>query len=208
MGYTFHYFPLRAVGEPVRQLFKIAGKDFEDKRITFEEWMADVKPTMPFNQLPVLELEDGTMIAQSAAIARYLGKEFGILWGKNNLEAAKVDGFIDLYKDYYNEIRQFYYTALGVLQGNLDELYESVLVPAADKFFALVEGRIEKEGHGYLVGSEISYADLVVCDHMVTLNNLRPEYLKKHPKLAGYQEKVYSHPALKKWLDERPEDKM
>ncbi|CAJ0947432.1 unnamed protein product, partial [Mesorhabditis belari] len=27
-------------------------------------------------------------------------------------------------------------------------------------------------------------------------------------KLADYQEKVYSHPALKKWLDERPEDKI
>jgi hypothetical protein len=33
----------------------------------------------PFNQLPVLEV-DGTPIAQSMAIMRYLGKEHGIIF--------------------------------------------------------------------------------------------------------------------------------
>ncbi|CAJ0580539.1 unnamed protein product, partial [Mesorhabditis spiculigera] len=211
MGYTLYYFELRAVVEPIRQLFKLAGKDFEDKRFTFPEWLGENSPkkTMPFGQLPVLELADGTKLAQSQAIARYLSKEFGgILWGSNNVEAAEIDALIDQYKEYYNEIRKFYYTNMGVMQGDLEELYKDVFLPAADKFYGFIEKKLDASKSGFLVGSELSYADLLVADHLVTLQNIKPEYLKDHPKLTAYKEKVYSNEILKKWLAERPETAM
>ncbi|KAK6029903.1 hypothetical protein OSTOST_03980 [Ostertagia ostertagi] len=36
--YKLLYIPGRGLAEIIRQLFVVAGKDFEDKRITFEEW--------------------------------------------------------------------------------------------------------------------------------------------------------------------------
>lgn len=46
----------------------------QDKRLTFDEWRAsgDLKASLPFGQLPVLEV-DGKYIAQSAAIGGCVG---------------------------------------------------------------------------------------------------------------------------------------
>ncbi|KAF1792329.1 Thioredoxin-like fold [Phytophthora cactorum] len=65
------YMPHPGRGEPIRLAFYIGGVEFEDERITREE-LANRKPSLPFNQLPVLEV-DGEVIAQSLAILRYAG---------------------------------------------------------------------------------------------------------------------------------------
>lgn len=39
-SYKLTYFDIRGRGEPARLVFKAAGKEFEDKRVTFEEWGA------------------------------------------------------------------------------------------------------------------------------------------------------------------------
>ena len=49
---------------------------------------------LPFGQLPVLEVEEGVYIAQSAAIMRYIGKKTG-LYPSDAVKAALVDSIID-----------------------------------------------------------------------------------------------------------------
>jgi glutathione S-transferase len=49
---------------------------------------------LPFGQLPVLEVEEGVFIAQSAAIMRYIGKKTG-LYPLDDVKAALVDSIID-----------------------------------------------------------------------------------------------------------------
>ncbi|XP_021339566.1 glutathione S-transferase-like [Mizuhopecten yessoensis] len=56
---------------------------------------------MPTGQLPVLEV-DGKQLSQSMAIARYVGREFGLA-GKNNLEQCMVDQVIDTASDCLTE---------------------------------------------------------------------------------------------------------
>ena len=68
--YKLTYFDLRARGEPIRLLFAVAGQEFTDDRIQFERW-PEVKPSVPFGQLPLLEIqEEGktTILAQSKTI--------------------------------------------------------------------------------------------------------------------------------------------
>ena len=59
-----HYFNLYAKGEPVRKALWKAGIEYTDHPITFEEWPTfKVLEKLPYGQLPVLELPDGTTIA-------------------------------------------------------------------------------------------------------------------------------------------------
>lgn len=63
-----------------RLLFTLGKVEFNDKRMTFDEWRAadSLKAQMPFGQLPVLEV-DGKFLAQSPAIDRYVAKLAGLM---------------------------------------------------------------------------------------------------------------------------------
>ena len=81
-----YYLPVRARGEALRMLLMHAGIDFEDRVLSFEEWQGGWKDKMPLNdagerQVPVLELEDGSMMPESAKIAEYIARQAGApLW--------------------------------------------------------------------------------------------------------------------------------
>ena len=64
------------------------------------EDMPSLKPSLPFGQLPVLEV-DGDTICQSMAIARYLASECGIA-GSSGLVKAQVDEVVDVINDVQN----------------------------------------------------------------------------------------------------------
>merc|ERR1711976_895085 len=72
-SYKLTYFNGRGRAEGIRMTLAASGVEYEDKRITFEEWGA-LKPNVPFNGLPMLEA-DGKQLGQSGAILRFLGKE-------------------------------------------------------------------------------------------------------------------------------------
>merc|ERR1711970_1528172 len=95
------YFNLRGRAELARLILAQAGAQYEDCRVEQGNW-PDLKKTLPMGQLPVLEVE-GTTIAQSIAIARYLARRFGLA-GKSDLVAAEADQAVDALDDLMNEI--------------------------------------------------------------------------------------------------------
>merc|ERR1711998_346086 len=81
-SYSLKYFPITALGEPIRMTMAIGGLEFEDRRIPGAEWK-DLKADTPYGQMPVLTIteDDGTVkqMAQCRSILRYLGKAFWTL---------------------------------------------------------------------------------------------------------------------------------
>ena len=74
------YFEFYGKAEASRQAFAIAGVAFEDHRIPMGgSGHADMKAAgkCEFGSLPVLELEDGTLLSQSMPILRYVCKTWG-----------------------------------------------------------------------------------------------------------------------------------
>ena len=74
MPIKFYYFDLYAKGEPIRMALSKAGVEYEDIQLTGQSWKdfkESGKPT--FGQVPVLELEDGSILTQTTAIMNYLG---------------------------------------------------------------------------------------------------------------------------------------
>ncbi|KAK6045647.1 glutathione S-transferase protein [Cooperia oncophora] len=136
--YKVTYFTGRGLAEAIRQLLVVAGKDFEDVRLTFEDWPKhkDGKNLLDsieenfhdskirvvgsqrclLGQLPVLEV-DGKKLCQSHAILRYLAREFGYA-GKTAWDQAQVDAIADQYKDFFQEIRPYFGAVLGFQKGD------------------------------------------------------------------------------------------
>jgi glutathione S-transferase len=112
--YQLYYFNSRGRAEYARLIFAVAGIEYEDIRIERENW-PKLKPgkdsysshyvivvksatDMPFEQMPVLVVDESFKLAQSYAIARYLAKKFGeisfLLWLRNcvSLLCKGLDG--------------------------------------------------------------------------------------------------------------------
>ncbi|WKY05478.1 hypothetical protein Q1695_006024 [Nippostrongylus brasiliensis] len=99
--YKLSYFNNRGKAEIARQLFVLAGQEFEDKRYASREEYAPHASETPFGLLPVLEV-DGKQLSQSNTIARYLARKFGYA-GKTPFEEALVDSIADQYNDFFVE---------------------------------------------------------------------------------------------------------
>ncbi|KAL6736811.1 hypothetical protein Aduo_007118 [Ancylostoma duodenale] len=199
--YKLTYFPVRGAGECARQIFALAGQEFEDVRLTKEQF-APVKPNMPFGQLPVLEV-DGKQLAQSLAICRYLARQFGFA-GKTPFDEAVVDSLADQYSDYRVEIKSYFYTAVGMMQGDKDQLKKDVLLPARDKFLGFITKFLKKNPSGFLVGDSVTWVDLLISEHCATMLGIAPDFLDGYPEVKAHMEKVRAIPNLKKWIETRP----
>mmetsp|Transcript_27042 Transcript_27042/g.41772 ORF Transcript_27042/g.41772 Transcript_27042/m.41772 type:complete len:263 (+) Transcript_27042:88-876(+) len=70
------YLPLRARAEALRMLLSHASVPFVNEVIQFSDW-PQVKPTVPNNQLPQLQLYDDTLLPHTKDIALHIAKLVG-----------------------------------------------------------------------------------------------------------------------------------
>ncbi|KAL3668101.1 hypothetical protein V7S43_006965 [Phytophthora oleae] len=156
-------------------LFSYGGVKFVDERVQFPDFPA-LKPTLPFGQLPNLEV-DGNIFAQSMAITRYAAKLAG-LYPSDALDALKVDTF----------------------SCSLDELDE----PYIDfKFKTQDEAEKEQKMKVFIeetftLGDNVSYVDVQLLDTVE--NKLKGEFpnftLDAFPKLAALLSSLKAEPKI------------
>uniref|UniRef100_H2ZLT1 glutathione transferase n=1 Tax=Ciona savignyi TaxID=51511 RepID=H2ZLT1_CIOSA len=195
-SYKLYYFPLKGRAEVIRLLFAQAGVELEDIRINFEEWPAR-KHEMPFGQMPVLEV-DGKKICQSAAIGRYVAREFN-LGGKDSFSAAKSDEFSDAVMD----------IMMKLPWTEKDEEKKKVLMATAlnetiPPMLATLEGLLE----GDFYAGEFTVGDIVLASSADHLLSLKPDILDPTPKLKALKERVFAMPNIAKYLATRPKTAM
>ncbi|GMT14652.1 hypothetical protein PFISCL1PPCAC_5949, partial [Pristionchus fissidentatus] len=204
-NYKLTYFNIRGRAEPIRMLFRLAGVQFEDRRIELEEW-PKMKNKTPFGSLPLLEYNH-EQLGQSQAITRYLATRFG-LSGRTPLEEAQVDAFADCIVDFLNAIDEFHLVACGLQPGSKGELYERSFCPARDKLFTVMQKQLKKNGSGWLVGSSITSVDIqLACVLKQMLDESgrgEDEILRGFGTIGEHQNKVHSHPRLAPYIESRP----
>jgi len=206
-AYTISYFDIRGLAEVPRLILAAGGQEFKDDRCAFSrnadgsyhrgDW-EERKKSAPYGQMPLLTLADGTVIAQSSAIVRFLSKKFH-LTGANEIEAALIDAQHEAVQD----LRKTYYTA------------KSDPTKAAE-FFAktLPEGiaYIEKniKGDTYTPHSNtLNYADITLYYALWSLHSENKEGVEKvlaaNPKVAAIHKAVPEQDKVKQYLAARKE---
>ncbi|EFO91316.1 hypothetical protein CRE_11848 [Caenorhabditis remanei] len=207
-SYKLTYFDVRGLAEASRLLFHLAGVPFEDKRITFGDGSWEkLKDSTPFGQIPVLSV-DGFEIPQSAAILRYLAKKFGFA-GKTPEEQAWADAIVDQFKDFFGAFRQLIVAQRGGKSAEeIEKITSEVVKPAQESYFKILNGILEKNKSGFLVGNGITFADLVIAENIESLEKFGFFNASEQPKLSALREKVYTQPSLKSYLASRPDSQI
>ncbi|XP_011702075.1 PREDICTED: glutathione S-transferase-like [Wasmannia auropunctata] len=196
-SYKLIYFPVTALAEPIRFLFSYAGIEFVDERFDRNDW-PNIKPTMPFGKVPVLEV-DGKKIGQSVAICRYLAKQCDLA-GKNDWEALEIDSTVDTIHDLRASMASYFYESNEQAKQE-KQLKAKEIVPY---YLERLDAQVKKNG-GYFVGGALTWADLTFVGLLDYLNlMMKEDIVEKYENLKQLQKKVEEVPAIKKWIQKRP----
>lgn len=84
-----YYFDVAGRAEAARIMLDIGAVAYEDVRFGHEEWASKYKALSPTGKSPYLELDDGTVICQSTAIAVYAAEVAG-LWPVESVQRART----------------------------------------------------------------------------------------------------------------------
>jgi len=206
------YFNGKGRAEPARLILAHAGVDYEDHRIEFSDW-PNLKPTLPFGQVPVLEVE-GKTIAQSNAIYRFLARRYNLA-GKSEFEEAEADMIVGVMGDAFDGF------VACLLEGKMkrnDEVRQKMLIEefktkTLPAHLDVMQKVLDEKKGKYLVGSDLTWADLVfICglDMYVNGHGMMPEYenknaLKDYQTITEYKKNIENLPKIKEWIEKRPQ---
>lgn len=205
-GSKLLYFGIPGRGESIRLALAIAGIEFEEERVPFPAW-GKVKPTTPWGALPVLELADGSQLAQSRSILRFIGKHTG-LYPADPLNAQRVDELMDALEDLAATI-----TNIG--QGlPKDEQEDARLVAVSEggavyDLLAKIDSFIEAHGtDGYAVGDGMNIASILTFTCLGRLvggvfYGIPPTVCNPFPNIQAVRKTVGNNPAVVAWYDAR-----
>jgi len=115
-----------------------------------------------------------------------------------------VDSLADAFKDFINEILDFFMMAFGFVEGDKDDVYQKKVVPAKDKLFPALEKFLKESGSGFLVGKSVTWADFFLAERIDLFNEYAPQIFEGHPEISKWIQKVMDLPAIKKLVAERP----
>jgi len=200
--YKLTYFDLRAVAEPIRLIFTLAGVPFEEERIPFEKW-AEIKPTrkIGFGQMPVLHV-DGKQLTQSLAIGRYLAREFGLL-PKDSFTVARCDEIVDILAELRLKFISYFFEKDETKKAEAKQNLLEVVFPNSYQNLSTLVG--ERNDGPFVDGKNITWADLFLANwNEIYTEHLGSELTSKYPILEKHMNAVYEVPTIKKYLASRP----
>ncbi|KAK9745112.1 Glutathione S-transferase, C-terminal domain [Popillia japonica] len=150
---TLTYFDLKGLAEPIRLLLKYGQIEFEDIRISKEDW-PEQKSFTPFGQLPTYK-ENDKLAWQSTAICRYVAKKVK-LTGSNDWEDLEIDAIVDTYRDLNHKIGEYHRESNSERKQQLKGPLFSEIIP----FYLKRLDNIAEQNNGYLALRRLTWADI------------------------------------------------
>ncbi|MFZ0487444.1 MAG: glutathione S-transferase family protein [Arenicellales bacterium] len=188
--------------EPTRIIMSIGGIEFEDHRISFEEFSL-MRGSTPFNAVPVIEMNDG-VYTQSNAMNRYFGKQAG-LYPENSWQAFLCDEIMDAVDD----AMHFVARTFGLEGAELEAARRKLVDGALTTYLKTLNNRLEAAGGKYFADARLTVADLKV---FVMVRGLRSGVLdhvptdlvdRIAPLLSEHVERIAAEPGVVAYYKKR-----
>ncbi len=182
-------------GEPIRIAFHAAGIEFEDHRISFEEF-GKLRSGMRFRCSPTLAI-DGVQVTQSNAMLRHIGKMAG-LYPKDSTQALYCDEIMEAVEDLLHHVVRTFGLEGDALKQAREALVEGWMTTFIKGFGEL----LERGGGKYFADGRLTVADLKVFMQVKSLRNGTLDHVpadlvdKLAPNLVAHQERVAKDPVV------------
>lgn len=193
------YFDFAGRGEAIRDALTIAGVPFEDARVSYFEFQRmKTEGVLPFHTLPVLILADGTSIAQSNTILRYVAKVGG-LTPPATADAMDVESLLDYAEDLGGRVSVSIRVGDEALRAGLRRELTERWIPES---MAVLEKRLLRPSQVWLVGNTLTVADLKWYHWIEKLSNgsltgIPTTIAEPYLMLGAWRERVRRHRAAK-----------
>ena len=186
------YFQFSGRAGPTRAACQLGRIKYENVFVT-RETLLDLKPKLPFGQVPVFETDKGDMISQSNAFLRYVGK-YTNLYPSDPYKALKVDEVLDGLEDIAVMLRPSLQESDA---GKKLQQRKDLIAPKTGKLWIFMEklqALAERNGGSFCAG-DLSIADVSLGNtfHLIQegfLDGITSAFLDDFPFLKGVVEKL------------------
>jgi glutathione S-transferase len=213
MAYELYYWPgIQGRGEFVRLALEAAGADYVD--VARETGMPAMMKAMAASPTPPFAppfLKDGELVVgQTANILLHLGPKLGLapgdeagrLW-THQLQLTLGDLLVEAHDTHHPIAAGLYYEDQKPESARRAEDFRESRMPKHLGYYEDVLAR-NPSGPGYLVGAELTYADLSLFQIVEGLRYAFPKAMarleKACPKVVALRDRVAAHERIKAYL--------
>ena len=195
------YFKMRALAEAPQLLLEYSGLDYEYLMSWdhFDDVWSKVKPIIPFQQLPMMEVEDGTQICQSIAILQYIENRSGLSIS-DPIKAAEAMAILQSAQELFAPLNPTVNFATGDdFLTKRDAMREGLKSRFADLARCL-----DKYDGKYFIDDTPRAAEFAAYHHFDLSRYLDPEILNSFPRLLQFINDIESINSISSYLENRP----
>ncbi|XP_032999030.1 glutathione S-transferase-like [Lacerta agilis] len=191
-----YYINGRGRMETVRWLLAAAGVEFEEQYIESNEHLEKLRKDgdLLFLQVPMVEI-DGMKMVQTRAILNYIATKYN-LYGKDVKQRALIDMYCEGTMDLYELMLM-----LPIKPADTREKeFANIVEKATTRYFPVFEKVLKDHRQNFLVGNQLSKADIQLLEAILMAEELKADILSKFPLLKAFKVRISSIPTVKKFL--------
>ena len=192
---------MRALAEAPRLLFHYTNIEYEDHMswdYYDKEW-SEVKPNIPFKQLPMLIIDKKYEICQSMAIMTFIENLAGINITDPILN-AKANAIMQSAQELFMPLNP----TVNFAKGEKFIKKKDDMMPFLLSRFEDLEKVLKSNDKKFFIFDEPRACDFVTFHHLDLSKMLDPSIIKKFPRLEKFLEDMMSIESIKSYLDNRP----
>ena len=196
------YFKMRALAEAPQMLMHCYQVDYQYIMSWdhFDDHWSSVKPRIPFKQLPILELDDGTQIGQSIAILNYIESIAGIEIA-DPVKSAEASSILQSAQELFAPLNP----TVNFAVGDDFESKRLAMRPDLESRFSDLERYLNKYEGKYFIDDTPRAAEFALFHHLDLSKKLDPDLLPNFPRLLQFIADVEGITAILEYLQTRPE---
>lgn len=189
---VLHYFNGRGKMESIRWLLTVAEVEFDEVHLTTRDQYLKLLSdgALMFQQVPLVEM-DGMKLVQTKAILHYIAEKYN-LHGKDPKERLMINMYAEGIIDLQEMIMMLPFT------GDQKSKLENIETKAKGRYLPVYEKVLS--GPVYLVGGKLTYADVLLLECTLMLEETFTGILADFPNVKALQGRMLQIPAINRFL--------